>query len=471
MYLKRKLASLFSRPLHFISRQADRIPTAWKVTLWYTLFLTLILTLFTGTVLKLAEDKERQEAGKALIEAVEKASRPDRHFTGYNKNVYLTLRSHDGRILEGFEPEGMPQLPPVFGKGPQKVKFGGQSYHYIDMPHQLPKNQEKMLPHPQPGPWVRGILPDQVFANRYQVFLVTALLALPLFLLLVTVGGYKIIKHSFAPVQTMSNAARAIGETGDLSQRLPLGEGNDEIHQMGHTFNWMLGQLENQLEREKRFTSDVSHELRTPTAVIMAESELNKDYTDNVEEAKEGFQHIFDQSRHMAYLINELLELSRLGSKKSVDIRPVDWSDLIQGTLEDYQKLPQAKDLHWDIQLVPHLVVAGDEALLHRVLGNYLDNALKFTQSRIGVSLAAKEDHAVLSVSDDGIGIPPDKQQEIWDRLVQLDPSRNKDRNQGLGLGLSFVATVAKLLKGQAGVKSVPGKGSTFTFSLLLKKS
>lgn len=299
----------------------------------------------------------------------------------------------------------------------------------------------------------------------------TALLALPLFLLLVTVGGYKIIKHSFAPVQTMSNAARAIGETGDLSQRLPLGEGNDEIHQMGHTFNWMLGQLENQLEREKRFTSDVSHELRTPTAVIMAESELNKDYTDNVEEAKEGFQHIFDQSRHMAYLINELLELSRLGSKKSVDIRPVDWSDLIQGTLEDYQKLPQAKDLHWDIQLVPHLVVAGDEALLHRVLGNYLDNALKFTQSRIGVSLAAKEDHAVLSVSDDGIGIPPDKQQEIWDRLVQLDPSRNKNRNQGLGLGLSFVATVAKLLKGQAGVKSVPGKGSTFTFSLLLKKS
>lgn len=149
----------------------------------------------------------------------------------------------------------------------------------------------------------------------------------------------------------------------------------------------------------------------------------------------------------------------------------MDWSDLIQGTLEDYQKLPQAKDLHWDIQLVPHLVVAGDEALLHRVLGNYLDNALKFTQSRIGVSLAAKEDHAVLSVSDDGIGIPPDKQQEIWDRLVQLDPSRNKNRNQGLGLGLSFVATVAKLLKGQAGVKSVPGKGSTFTFSLLLKKS
>lgn len=470
MYLKRKLISLFSRPLRFVARQADRIPTAWKVTLWYTLFLTLILTLFTGTVLKLAEDKERQEAGKALIEAVEKASRPDRHFTGYNKNVYLTIRSHDGRILEGFEPEGMPQLPPAFGKGPQKVKFGGQSYHYVDMPRQLPKGQEKMPPHAQPGPWVRGILPDQVFANRYQIFLVTALLILPLFLLLVTVGGYKIIKHSFAPVQTMSNAARAIGETGDLSQRLPMGEGNDEIHQMGHTFNWMLGQLENQLEREKRFTSDVSHELRTPTAVIMAESELNKDYTDSVEEAKEGFQHIFDQSRHMAYLINELLELSRLGSKKNVEIRPVDWSDLVQGTLEDYQKLPQAKDLQWDIQLMPHLIVAGDEALLHRVLGNYLDNALKFTQSRIGVSLAAKEDSAVLSVSDDGIGIPQDKQQEIWDRLVQLDPSRNKNRNQGLGLGLSFVATAAKLLKGHAGVESIPGKGSTFTFSLLLKK-
>lgn len=473
MSLKRNLSAGWKGLLHFFRQLLHRLPIAWKVTLWYTLFLTLILVLFTGTVLKLAEDRERRMSGKVLLEAVEKASQKDRPFTGYDKSVYLTLRSSDGKILQGFEPDGMPQLPPAFGKGPQKVQFGGQSYHYVDMPRHHMKEMEKTpggLPRRGPGPWVRGVLPDQVFAHRYQVFLFSALLLLPLFVILVAAGGYKIIKHSFAPVQAMSKAARAIGETGDLSQRLPLGEGSDEIHQMGRTFNWMLEQLEGQLEREKRFTSDVSHELRTPTAVIMAESELNKDYTDSVEEAREGFAHIFDQSRHMAYLINELLELSRLGSKKTVDFRPVNWSELVRGTAEDYKKLPQAQNLHWDIQIAPNITVLGEEPLLHRVLGNYLDNALKFTKTKIAVSLAEKNGQAVLSVTDDGRGIPKERQQEIWDRLVQVDPSRNKRKNQGLGLGLSFVYAASKLLKGKASVESTLEKGSTFIFSLPLKK-
>ena len=90
----------------------------------------------------------------------------------------------------------------------------------------------------------------------------------------------------------------------------------------------MLAQLEEQLEREKHFTSDVSHELRTPTAVIMAESEYGKDYTETVAEAKEEFQHIFQQSRRMSRLINQLLELSRLDSRKDLVLGPVKLSQL-----------------------------------------------------------------------------------------------------------------------------------------------
>ena len=120
----------------------------------------------------------------------------------------------------------------------------------------------------------------------------------------------------------MSKAARAIGETGDLSQRLPVGEGSDEIHQMGRTMNHMLDQIEDLMGREKRFTSDVSHELRTPIAVIMAESEFGKDYAENVEEAKKEMGRIFDQARHMNRMIGQLLELTRLGNKRSVPSRP-----------------------------------------------------------------------------------------------------------------------------------------------------
>ena len=292
--------------------------------------------------------------------------------------------------------------------------------------------------------------------------LLGALIALPLFLILVTLGGYKIIKRSFAPVRAISEAARAIGETGDLSQRIPLDDSRDEIHQMGRTFNWMLGQIEELLEREKRFTSDVSHELRTPTAVIMAESEFGKDYTDNLEEAREEFQHIFQQSRRMSQLINQLLELSRLGNRKNLELVPVDLSRLVRETLENYQKLPQAGKFQWEARIAPDLQVLGDEPLLNRILSNYLDNALKFTRTRIQVGLEEAEGGVRLSITDDGNGLPREELDKIWNRLYQADPSRNKKQNTGLGLGLSFVAAAAKLMKGKAGAESQVGKGSTF---------
>lgn len=260
MSLKNRLSLLWHKLVHFFTK----LPVSIRVTLWYTLFLALVLAVFTGAVLEMAEDHERRDAGKDLIKAVDKASQDPEHFRPYDKNVYLSLRDPQGKLLSGMEPEGMPALPPRFNRGPQKIVIDGQSYHYVDQPIRPALRQPGTVLSPQPLPWIRGILPDEIYARRYQVILLTALISLPLFLLLIALGGYRIIRHSFAPVQAISEAARAIGETGDLSQRIPLGDGKDEIHQMGHTFNWMLAQLEEQLEREKHFTSDVSHELRTP---------------------------------------------------------------------------------------------------------------------------------------------------------------------------------------------------------------
>ena len=194
----------------------------------------------------------------------------------------------------------------------------------------------------------------------------------------------------------------------------------------------------------------------------MAESEFGKDYTDNLEEAREEFQHIFQQSRRMSQLINQLLELSRLGNRKNLELVPVDLSRLVRETLEDYQKLPQAGKFRWEARIAPDLQVLGDEPLLNRILSNYLDNALKFTRTRIQVGLEEAEGGVRLSITDDGNGLPREELDKIWNRLYQADPSRNKKQNTGLGLGLSFVAAAAKLMKGKAGAESQVGKGSTF---------
>lgn len=441
------------------------LPVSLRVTLWYTLFLSLILVLFTGLLLKMGEDYERRESGKALIKAADKAA--DRYekkstaFKDHDGNVLLSLRDHEGRLLTGSEPEGAPLLPINFNRGAQQVTINGESYHYVDHPVR-PDIQALRQRRGKNPPFIRAFLPDQMYVRHYRFLLFTALIALPLFLVLVTLGGYKIIKRSFAPVQAISQAARAIGETGDLSQRIPLDDSQDEIHQMAYTFNWMLEQIEELLEREKRFTSDVSHELRTPTAVIMSESEFGKDYTDNIDEAKDEFRHIFQQSRRMSRLINQLLELSRLGNRKNLELQPVDLSRLITETLEDYQKLPRSQELQWHGRIEPSLVVQGDEQLLHRILGNYLDNALKFARTKITVDLQRDADTVSLTVADDGPGIAEADQTRIWDRLYQADPSRNKKQNMGLGLGLSFVAAAARLMHARTTLESREGKGSRF---------
>lgn len=458
------LRSLLARIWH----RLKNLPVSLRVTLWYTLFLSLILVLFTGVLLKTGEDYEKRTSGRALIKAVEKASdryeKENHKFKAFEDNVYLSLRDHTGKLLKGAEPDGASDLPINFNKGPQQVIINGESYHYLD--HPLPPDLKNFHPGTnQRPPFVRGYLPDKAYTEHYHTLLLTALIVLPLFLILVTLGGYLIIKRSFAPVKAISQAARAIGETGDLSQRIPLDDSQDEIHQMGRTFNWMLEQIEELLEREKRFTSDVSHELRTPTAVIMSESEFGKDYTDNIDEAKDEFRHIFQQSRRMSRLINQLLELSRLGNRKHLELQPVDLSRLVQETLEDYQKLPQAQKFQWKGHIAPHIVISGEEQVLHRILGNYLDNALKFTKTLIQVDLVQEGNHVRLTITDDGPGIAKADQAKIWDRLYQADPSRNKKQNMGLGLGLSFVAAAAKLMHAKATVESEEGKGSTFGLS------
>lgn len=451
MSLKNKLRPLLQKAL----QRLKNLPVSIRVTLWYTLFLGILLVVFTSVLLKLAGNYQRRESGKALIQSVEKATLQKGKIEYYRKGVYLSLRNFQGDLLDGLEPEGMPHVPVQLNQGPKRIYINGQSYHYLDQP--LAPKAGQTLPE-RPEIWVRGILPDNAYTKQYQIFVLMSLIGLPLFLVLVAAGGYKIIRHSFAPVKAISQAAKAIGETGDLSQRIPLGEGRDEIHQMGHTFNWMLGQLEEQLEREKRFTSDVSHELRTPTAVIMSESEFGKDYTDNVDEAKEEFAHIFQQSKRMSYLINQLLELSRLGNQKTVELSPVNLTQLTAETLEDYQKLPAAQDLRWLADLAPDVTVRANDQLLMRMLGNYLDNAIKFAASTIHVVLSQQEDHVRLTVTDDGAGIPEADLPKVWNRLFQSDPSRNKKQNMGLGLGLSFVAAAAKLQKAKVGVESRQGE-------------
>lgn len=127
-------------------KQLKSLPVSLRVTLWYTLFLSIILLLFTGVILKMGADYEKRTATRTLIKTVEKAG--DRYlekngkFRAYDDNVYLALWSDEGTLLQGTEPENAPRIvEPMFGRGPQPVVINGVPYHYIDLPLRPDKEQ------------------------------------------------------------------------------------------------------------------------------------------------------------------------------------------------------------------------------------------------------------------------------------------------------------------------------------------
>ena len=268
-------------------------------------------------------------------------------------------------------------------------------------------------------------------------------------------------------MEIISATARRIGEEQDLSRRIELAPGKDELHQMAQTFNTMLDRLEASLEREKRFSSDVSHELRTPVAAIMAESEYAGAYAESVDEAKESFRAIHSQGKRMALLIQQLLELARLEKPDAVQKELLDWARVTTDSLQDYRLLFRQKgiSLTTGIPAGP-APVRGNAILLQRALGNLLDNALKFARSTVTLTLEDQGATYRLSVRDDGLGMRPEEMARVWDRFYQADASRSHRTHQGLGLGLSFTALVLSLHGGKYRVMSTPGQGSTFLLEL-----
>ena len=449
--------STLERGLSMWRRLRD-MPVAVKVTAWYTLFMTIIFVVVVSFTAKFTENFRIQAAAVALQKQVDEAARHPDKFDDHEDDVYIAAYDGHHMKIKGKLPVGLPQeLPPRPGMGVQKFIQNDKEYRYYDVPVLQPGGDQRL---------VRGVIALDKINRRTDLFLLGLFLGLPLFILIAALGGYKIIKRGFQPVGIISATAREIGETSDLSRRIDIGAGGDEIHQMAGSFNKMLDRIEASVTREKRFSADVSHELRTPVAVIMAESEYGKDCAASLEEAREGFTSIHKQSQKMTTLINQLLELARLGNSASVPKTVLDFSRLVRETCADYQVLTEAKQLTLHTDLQPGLKVNGNGALLQRVLANYLDNALKFTRSKITVQLAVVQTKIRLSVTDDGAGLTAAELAQVWDRFYQTEASRNKTDNSGLGLGLAAVAAIAKLHRGRVWAVSQPGQGSTFYLEL-----
>jgi signal transduction histidine kinase len=220
------------------------------------------------------------------------------------------------------------------------------------------------------------------------------------------------------------------------------------------------------------FVSNVSHELRTPLSLIRLYAEtLEMGRLTSPEKYQEYYRIIRKESERLTALINNILDFSRIeAGRKEYDFRETDMSELVHNTLDSYRYQLEQSGFQFEekIDEVPSMRV--DREAMARSLLNLVNNALKYSQDRkyIGVNLYRDNGSVKLEVVDQGIGIPHEEQQKIFEKFYRVgDPLVHNTK--GSGLGLSLVRHIVQAHGGEVAVDSSPGQGSKFTIVLPVK--
>ncbi len=445
-----------------------KISVKLKVTLWYTLVMIITSVIVLTAMISISRDMIERDVKARVVRTVEENSRhimmpfpPMRHesaqrrFPFYEQGVHMIVYGTDGNIINGQMPFDLGENTGFMTELTEKI-CDGNKYYIYDKEIRTPRSEEIY--------WLRGVI--SVTDESYAVETVTKnnIILTAILILFASAGGYLIISRAFVPVNKISRTAQEISESTDLSRRINIGRGKDEISSLANTFDTMLDKIERTFEREKQFTSDASHELRTPVAVILSECEYMEECAKDETDYKESANSIRRQADKMSKLISELLMISRMDKNTvKLNFEETDVSELLTFVCDEQEEI---RDTHIElIRNIKENVIANiDRDHFARVFINLISNAYQYSGNgrKITVSLNETEKDVVFSVADEGIGIAAENVPKIWERFYQAEQSRTTKNEVGMGLGLSMVKWIVKAHKGFVSVQSELGKGSAF---------
>ena len=271
---------------------------------------------------------------------------------------------------------------------------------------------------------------------------VTRVLLIGLPLMVLVVGGvtWIVTGRMLAPVGAIRREVDAIS-AAELHRRVPAVHGRDEIGRLAATMNRMLDRLQRAQESQRRFVSDASHELRSPVASIRQHAEVALAHPER-SSLDDLASTVLAEDLRIQRLVDDLLLLARADEQDFTLPRvPLDLDDLV---FAEAQRLRTATNLVIDTSAVSGGQVLGDETSLRRVILNLGENAGRYARRRIVLSLQEADGEVLLTVSDDGPGIPVADRERVFDRFVRLTTARGRD-DGGSGLGLAIVAEVVRL--------------------------
>jgi len=288
---------------------------------------------------------------------------------------------------------------------------------------------------------------------------------LRLVLILVSLGGIAVAaaaarllaNAALAPVSRLTAAAERIAQTGEPSERVPEG-GAGELARLGHSFNTMLGALEESLETQRRFVADASHELRTPLTSLQTNIDVLRG---DVELAPDQRRQLLDdlhrESQEMRALIAGLLELARGGAQ--LEKQPFQLDELVEESVERARTRFPA--VSWEADRIDPTVVDGYRDRMERAVWNLLENAGKWSGDGSAVEVSLEEGE--LRVRDHGPGFADEDRPLVFDRFYRSAAARAMP---GAGLGLAIVREVAEAHGGTVAAENAQGGGALMRLSL-----
>lgn len=338
---------------------------------------------------------------------------------------------------------------------------------HIGMPHQeSPYGQIRFSAQTVEGPDGRSTVlvgeDSQVVFSTVKTVVIALALAAPIVVAVSAAVTYVLVSRSLRSVDAIRSRVAEIS-TSDLSGRVPVPEKRDEISALALTMNEMLARIEAGHSAQQRFVGDASHELRSPLTTIISALEMAVAHPEllNDELARTT---LIPEAHRMQALVDDLLLLARADERGlTIAHDDVDLDDLVAAETE---RLSRSSSLDIRTNVVPTRIV-GDAMRLSRMLRNLLDNAARHASSEVSVSTWACEDHAVLTVDDDGAGIAAADRERVFGRFVRLDEGRSRSSG-GAGLGLAIVREVVAAHQGSISIGDRPGGGTRVTVQLPL---
>jgi len=293
------------------------------------------------------------------------------------------------------------------------------------------------------------------------------LVALPVALFLVGLGGWVVSGHALRPLRTIARTAERVTAQG-LGQRIPLSEEDPEISRLITVLNRMMDRLEVSFRQAVRFSADASHQLKTPLSIMQGELENALQGAAAGSAEQQVFSNLLEETERLKTITRSLLLLARADAGQlQLNLVPVNLAEQLQGVVEDAEVLGAGQQMSFETELPAGLWVKADWPLLQQAIFNLIGNASKYNEpgGRVRVVLAGTGGRVELNIGNTGPGIPPEEQSRVFDRFCRLDAARNRGVD-GVGLGLSLAREIARAHGGDVVLKESRNGWTCFSLTL-----